>query len=222
VSIAWIPRRVQTGEAPEELVPGEAVAAVDALGLRRREQGRQVVAGLAVPGREDLAGHGLFEKPGERGIAHPVEVGRDTDPVQVHVDRQGRGWRPVGETSLLLADFGEVQPLPAELLRDVDLQVACLLQFLEVLREEPIVAVVAGSALAAAVDQALGQDRRSRFGDGHGCPPSLHVWRPPRAAPHTRPHAVHTVIVRHQRKPDIAETPHLAPYSGIGQITGSP
>jgi len=42
-------------------VAREAVAAVDALGPGRREQARQVVADLAVAGREHLAGGGLFE-----------------------------------------------------------------------------------------------------------------------------------------------------------------
>ena len=166
VSIAWMPSRVQTGDRlPNDLAAGEAVAAVDALGLRRGVEQRQVVARLAVPGREHLAPRALFQHPLQRRVAEAVQVGRDAHPVEVHVGRQGGGRRAVGQAALLAADLGQRHPEPAELARDRHLQVAGLLQLLEVLGEEAVLAVVGGGALATARDQLVGEHGRHGSGE---------------------------------------------------------
>ena len=158
-------------EAAERLAAGEAVAAVDPLGLRRRVEQRQVVARLAVPGREDLAPGALLQHPLQRRVAQAVQVGGDAHPVQVHVGRQRGGRRAVGQAALLAADLGQRHPEPAELARDRHLQVAGLLQLLEVLVEEAVLTVVAGGALPAARDQLVGQHGRNGSGGSHRSPP---------------------------------------------------
>src|SRR5206468_3404437 len=144
-------------QAPKALSTGEAVATVYPLGLRRRVQDRQVVAALAVPGCEDLAPGTLFEHPLQRGVTQAVEVSRQAHPVQVHVRRQGGGWRAVREAALLAADLGQRHAVPTECARDRQLQVAGLLQLLEILREEAVLAVVGRRALATAGDQFVRQ-----------------------------------------------------------------
>ena len=80
--MACMPRRVQTGvRLPNILWPREAVAAVDPLGLGRRQQRRQVVADLAVAGREHLAGRSLLAAA-SRATGRPCGTGRRRRPIQ--------------------------------------------------------------------------------------------------------------------------------------------
>jgi hypothetical protein len=115
------------------LAGSETVAALDSLGLRGGVEQWQIVAGLAVSGREDLAGRALLQHPAQRGISQSVEIGGDAHPVQVHVCGQGGGRRTIRQTALLVADFGQGHPQPTDLAGDRQLEVAGLLQFLEVL-----------------------------------------------------------------------------------------
>jgi hypothetical protein len=91
----------------------------------------------------------------------------------VHVDRQGRGRRAVGESALLAADLGQREAVAAELRWHRGHQIAGRTQLLEVFLEEAVLPVVRRCALAASVDEALGQDRTGGIGDGHGSPPAL-------------------------------------------------
>ena len=75
------PRRVQAvarqhrRQAAEHLVPGDAEAALHALGLAGGQQHRQVVAALGVAGVEHFAGHGFPQHPFQRFVALAPEIG---------------------------------------------------------------------------------------------------------------------------------------------------
>ena len=129
-------------EAAEDLVTGELPAALHPLGLRARQQERQVVAGLAVTGSQHLAVGGGGKDPVAGGIAHLAQVGGGADPVQVHVDGDGRGRRVVGEAPLQAIDLGQREPRPTEIGGQRGRQVAALTQLFEVLGEEAVLAVV--------------------------------------------------------------------------------
>ena len=105
-------------QAAERLAAREPIAAFDALGLRRREQHRDVVAALGVPGGEHLASRGGLEQPSLRPVAGAPEIGGDAGPVQVHVDRERRRRGVVAEPPLLLRDAGQRQAGAAELGRN--------------------------------------------------------------------------------------------------------
>ena len=160
-------------EAAEDLAAGEVPAALGALRARGREEQRDVVAGLAVAGGEDVACGRLLEQPGEARVAGAVEVGGDARPVEVHVDRdRGRG-RDVGEPALQPSHLGERQPRPAEVRRDREVEVAGVAKLVEVLLEEAVGGVVVGCPLVEAGEQLVGQDRvGSGFERGHRGPPS--------------------------------------------------
>ena len=68
-------------QAAEDLVAGEAVAAVDALGPGGREQDGGVVAGLAVAGGEDLAAR-TPPPASSRSEKSPARRGRRRHPIQ--------------------------------------------------------------------------------------------------------------------------------------------
>ena len=135
-------------QAAERLAAGEAIAAVDALGLRRREQHRNVVAAFGVAGRENLAPRRRFQQPSQRPIAGAPQVRSDARPVQVHVDRERRRRRVVAKAPLLAHDFGQRAARAAELRRHRQQQVARLAQLLEVLGEKPVLASYCGARAA--------------------------------------------------------------------------
>ena len=95
--------RPDRGQAAEGLVSGEPPAPVDALGLRGREEPRDVVAVLGVARGEHLAGRRLLENPLAGLVAAPPEVGRVAHPVVVHVDAERGGGRVEGEPARLEA-----------------------------------------------------------------------------------------------------------------------
>ena len=146
-------------QAPEGFPAGELVAAVHALGPRRREQNRKVVARLGVTGREDLAFAGGLEDPVARRVSGLLHLGRDAAPVGVHVDGQGRRGGVVGEPAGLTRGLGQRHAQAAVLARDGHFQVAGLAQVLEVLAEEAVLAVVHGRALVKAPQKLIGEDR---------------------------------------------------------------
>ena len=115
-----------------------------------------VVAALGVAGGEDLAGGRFLEDPLERLVAGAPEVGGDADPVVVHVDAERGGRRVVGETPRFAGDLGQREAEAAELPRHGHPQVAGLAQLVEVLLEEPVVAVVAGGAGAERLEHGVG------------------------------------------------------------------
>ena len=165
VSIPWMPRYVQTGrQAAERLAAGEPVAAVHALGLRGRQQHRDVVAALGVAGREHLSARRLLEQPRERRVAGAPQVGGDARPVEVHVDGERRGRRVVRETPLFADDLGQRQAESAQLLRHGEAQVARLAQLLEVLGKEAVLLVVAPGSRLEAGQQLVGQERLMSHG----------------------------------------------------------
>ena len=61
---------------------------------------RDVVAGLAVTGREDVAVGGLLEHPVAGRVAGAMQVGAQPDEVVVHVDRDRRRRGDVGDAAL--------------------------------------------------------------------------------------------------------------------------
>jgi hypothetical protein len=119
-----------------------------------------------MPGREDLAADGPAEHPLERAVPRAPEVRGDTDPVEVHVHRQRGGVRVIAEPALLAHAFREIEAPATQLARRGDGEIAGLAQLVEVLLEEAVVPVVAGRALAEALEHRFGQDRR-RGGWGH-------------------------------------------------------
>ena len=149
--------RPDRAQAAEHLVAPEAVAAVDALGPRGRQQPGQVVAGFA-RGRRRRPRRPPTRAASTRATGRRIRAGSARcRPVQVHVDRQ-RGRRgAVGEPLLLVAHLGHGQAEAAEVPRHQHIQVAGGAERLEVLSEESVLAVVAGGAFAAGLDQLVDQ-----------------------------------------------------------------
>jgi hypothetical protein len=140
-------------------VAGEAVAARDPLGLRGGEEQRNVIAPLGMSRREDLAAYGPTEDPLEGPVAGAPEVGGHPDPVEVHVHGERRGVRVGGEPTLLVHALREGQTPPSQFTRHGDGEIPRPAQLVEVLLEEPVLAVVPGRALVEALEHRLGQDR---------------------------------------------------------------
>jgi hypothetical protein len=145
-------------EAAEELVPGEAIPAVDALGLGGRQEHRDVVAALGVAGRVHLSPDGADQQPLERLVAGPPQVGGHARPVEVHVDAERGRVRVRGEAALLVHDLREGETAAPELARHRAGEVARLLQLVEVLGEEPVVTIVARGARREALEHGVGKD----------------------------------------------------------------
>jgi hypothetical protein len=146
-------------QAAEKLLAEEAVATVDAFGACRRQQDGEIIARLGMTGREDLAGGCAAEQPLERPIAGAPEVGGDACPVQVHVDGNRGCRRVVRQAPLFAAYLGQAEAPTAELVWNRHAQITRRAQLLEVLIEEPVVAIVAWRPLVAARQQILRQDR---------------------------------------------------------------
>ncbi len=139
-------------------MPGELPAAVDALGLRRRQQHGDVVAGFAVAGGEDVTLGGLAQHPVAGWIAGAVQVGAQTDEVVVHVDGDGGGRGDVGDAALQPVDLGQVQTQPRRTRSGSEAsEVAAGAQLLEVLGEERVVAVVLRRPLVEAGEHLVGE-----------------------------------------------------------------
>jgi hypothetical protein len=92
---------------------------------------------------------------------HSAHIGRDSGPVDMHVGRQRRRRRTVGEPPLLLAHLGKVHAEAAEFLGHGHLQIARLAQFFEVFAKETILAVVGRGAISASVDECFREHRGS-------------------------------------------------------------
>jgi len=142
-------------ETAEELVAIKTVAPGHALGARRRQQHRKVVARLGVTGGENLPIRGVAEEPFQRVVTRTPEVRGDARPVDVHVDGYRRGRRVVREAPLLATNLDQCEPAPTELLWNRHRQVSGRAQILEVFGEEPILAVVYRRAFVAAPEQLL-------------------------------------------------------------------
>src|SRR6266404_4817457 len=101
----------------------------------------------------------------------------------MHVGGERRWRRAPRQPALLLADLGQGQPEPAELLRHRRKQILGLAQLVEIFEEEPVLTVVTGSPLGTALQQIIGQQRTDRR--GHSAHPVmlLGFWRPPRPRP---------------------------------------
>ena len=157
-------------QAAEDLVAADRPATVDALGRRRRQQQRHVVARLAVDGSEHLALGGALEDEPARVVAHLEQVGGDTRPVDVHVDGQCGRRCDVAQSTGQLRVPEQSQPGSAVLGRERTRQVARVAQLGEVLVEEAVVAVVAGCPLIETGQHLLGQhgiQRRRGRESGH-------------------------------------------------------
>ena len=151
------PRRAVGAEL---LAAGQAVAALDPFRPARRQQDRDVVAGLGVSGGEHLAVEGGVEHPAQRAVAGPVELGGDADPVRVHAHRQCRRRRVASEAALAGGHLGEVEAPSAEVCRHGGGQVADLAELGQVVVEVGVGAVELAGAGAEAVqqfDRQLGQ-----------------------------------------------------------------
>src|SRR6266436_1049269 len=101
----------------------------------------------------------------------------------MHVGGERRWRRAPRQPALLLADFGQGQPEPAELLRHRRKQIFGLAQLVEILVEKPVLTVVTGSPLRATLQQIVGQQRTDRR--GHSAHPVMlfGFWRSPRSRP---------------------------------------
>ena len=101
------------GERAEDLVAVDLPATVDPLGRARRQQQREVVAGLAVQRGQDLARGGRVEQEIARVIAGLAQVGGHAGPVHVHVHPEGGGGGVVGEPAVQLDVLVEAEPAAA-------------------------------------------------------------------------------------------------------------
>jgi len=158
-------------EAAEGLVTPEAIAAVDALGLRRGQEERQIIAGFAVAGGKDLARGRFGEDPLERLVAGPPHVGGEPGPIEVHVRGERRGRCAVGQTPLFAADPGQGHAGATEMLRHRHLEIARGAQLLEIFGEESVVAIVRRRSATATADQFVGKGGHGRcvHRSLHGC-----------------------------------------------------
>src|SRR5688572_3274701 len=118
-------------------------------------------------GGEDLAVGAFFQHPLATLVAHAIEVRGESHPVEVHVQRQGSRRGAVREAPLLLAYLGKVHAEAAELLGDRHLKVAGLLQLIEVLLEETVIAVVSRGSLSAVVQDRVRQNGVGRNERSH-------------------------------------------------------
>ena len=148
------PRRAVRAEL---LAAGQAVAALDPFGPARRQQDRDVVAGLGVAGGEHLAVERGVEHPAQRVVAGPVELGGDADPVRVHGHRQRRRRGVASETALAGGHLGEVEAPSAEVRRHGRGQVADVAELGEVVVEVGVGPVELAGAGAEAFQQFDGQ-----------------------------------------------------------------
>ena len=161
-------------EAAEVLVAGDLPAAITAFGRRDREQQRQVVPRFAVQRAEHLAFGRLLEDPPARLVTRAQQVGGDTRPVAVHVDRERGGRRDVREAPLEPRVLVETEPRASELRRHRREQVARPLELVEVFDEESVLPVVQGRPLVEASQHLVGQQvfrsslhAAAPFGRGH-------------------------------------------------------
>jgi hypothetical protein len=109
---------------------------------------------------EDLPGFGFLQQPLERAIAAAPEVGGVSDPVMVHVEADRGRRRELRQPAGLASDLDEVHPRPTELFRQGQVQVAGGAQLVEVFLEESIVTVIDRRALAAPLEERIGQNGR--------------------------------------------------------------
>src|SRR6266404_4503881 len=75
----------------------------------------------------------------------------------MHVGGERRWRRAPRQPALLLADLGQGQPEPAELLRHRRKQILGLAQLGEIFEEESVLTVVTGSPLSTALQQIVGK-----------------------------------------------------------------
>ena len=161
------------GEAAEDLVGRDLPAAVDLHRRGRRHQDREVVAGLAVAGGEDVPVGGLPQDPVAPGSAHPAYVGSQAHPVHVHVDAQGGGGRVVREPALQAVDLAEVQSGATHLCGQGRVEVPAGPELVEVLLEEAVLPVVDGRPLVESPEHLLGEQLGRPLGGRHGSPPGM-------------------------------------------------
>ena len=125
--------------------------------------------------------------------------------------------------SRLLADLGQGQPEPAELLRHRRNQILGFAQLVEIFEEEPVLTVVTGSPLSTALQQIVGQHRTDRR--DHSAHPVvlLGFWRSPQSRPDLIPtldRAASRPGHRPQRRaPRLRSKPARA---SVSNICGSP
>jgi hypothetical protein len=147
------------GERGEDLRSRERETPLDGFDLRQRIPQHEIVARLAVAEREQLAGLGIPQHPLETRVSAVVQHAGDADPDEVHVDAEGGRGRMRRE-----------QPLVA---RGVEQAAWCEVtggaQLVEVLGEEPVVAVVPGGAIT---------DASQQVGRQHGHPSRVGVNPP--------------------------------------------
>ncbi len=154
-------------EAAEDLVTRDLPPSVDAGGGGYGEQQGHVVAGFAVECGKDLTLGGLLEDPAAGVVAEPGQVGGDTCPIAVHVDRQRGSRCHVGEAPHELRVAIEHQPAPSELGWNGRQQVAGAPQLVEILVTEPVVAVIEHGALVETSQHVLAQEVGDHGRGGH-------------------------------------------------------
>ncbi len=144
-------------QAAERLPTRELVAAIDPLGLGRREQERQIVAGLGVSGSEDLTGGRLSQGPFAGLVAAPPEIRHVANPVVVHIHSERRRWRIHRESPGFPRDFGKRVSESAQFLRDRHQQVPGSAKVIEVFLKEPVLPVVSCRPRTERLEEAVGQ-----------------------------------------------------------------
>jgi hypothetical protein len=123
-------------------VPRKAVPALYPLGLRRRIEIWDVIARFRVAGRKNFAGDGFLKKPFEGAVARSPQVGRNTRPVEMHINGKRRGRCEIGEVLLFSANFRERQATPTQLLRNWNGQIAQGAKLFVIFGEEAVITIV--------------------------------------------------------------------------------
>ena len=153
------PHRRQTAEM---LVPGEPVAALDALCFRGGEQNRDIVAALRVAGSEDLARRCLTQDPFQRGISAAPKIGGNAEPVKMHVYGKGSRGCVIRQPALLPANFRQGHAGAAEFRGQRQQQILRRPKLLEIFIDKAILPVTGGGARSETREHLFGKHRFHR------------------------------------------------------------
>jgi hypothetical protein len=90
-------------------------------------------------------------------VAGTPQIGRETNPVVVHIERQRGRRRVVGQLPRHPSDLSQGHAITAELFRSGHQQITSVTQFLEVLLKEAVLPVVLGRPLVTTLQEIRAQ-----------------------------------------------------------------
>src|SRR5262252_9265183 len=137
------------------LVPKKAIAAVYAFCSSGSIKYLKIIARFRIPVSEHRAFGGFLKHPDLRGIALTPEVGGNTGRAKVHIGGESGRRRAARQPALFPTNLSQCQPQPAKFYGHCCKQIFGLAQLVEILKEKPVFAVIAGGALGATLQQII-------------------------------------------------------------------